>query len=71
MSKRSETVLDAIPLEVRLDTRRGHLGMEHREDEPPSSNQAVTDLAEQQAQVAQVLPDQRTEDRVEGASPDG
>jgi len=45
--------------------------MEHREDEPPSSNQAVTDLAEQQAQVAQVLPDQRTEDRVEGASPDG
>src|SRR5690242_21384015 len=33
VAKRSETVLDAVPLEVRLDTRRGHLGMEHREDE--------------------------------------
>src|SRR5207249_6565988 len=71
VSKGSEAVLDAILLEVRLDTGRRHLGMEHREDEPPSSNEAVTDLAEQEAEVAQVLADERTEDRVEGASPDG
>src|SRR2546422_7851737 len=57
MSKRSEAILDAIPLEVRLDARRGHLGMEHREDEPPSSNEAVTELAEHEARIAEELSD--------------
>src|SRR5207249_1478574 len=40
VSKGSEAVLDSILLEVRLDTGRRHLGMEHREDEPPSSHEA-------------------------------
>ena len=71
MSKCPQAILDPVPLEVRLDTRRGHLGVEHREDEPPSSGQAVTDLAEQQAEVAQVFSDECTEDGVEGASPHG
>src|SRR5207244_5505977 len=46
VSTASEAVLDAILLEVRLDTGRRHLGMDHREDEPPSSHAAATALAE-------------------------